>query len=696
MSQKYPGGFITKNPVAPTSSAASGIWTLDQQQQAQKAGTWPSPPIFIEDLFSTYLYTGNGSTQTITNGIDLSGQGGLVWSKSRSNALSNFLCDTVRGRAFYLYSDATVAQQGPSAADRDITSFNANGYSLGPNSNADINTNAATFVSWTFREQPKFFDIVTYSGSSSDQTISHNLGSTPGCIMIKKLDSNTFNAGWAVYHRSLANPNNNYLVLNTTAATANYGASFISSVSSTTFTVAGGAGSISLAGSTYVAYLFAHDAGGFPVSGGGSTNGISCGTFVTNGSGGLSSAVNLGYEAQWLLVKNSGASENWQIYDTMRGMSFGGYSVLYPNLSNAEVSSASVLVPTATGFNTPTGSGPFASFANYIYIAIRRGPMKTPTVGTSVFYPQAISQADNIDSTGVPFPPDLVNTFSRNGTGRSSTELFQFVDRLRGLGTPNNTFTASAPRLVSSDTAAENTGSSYVQLKADSQNITRGTGWNSASYGNWIDYFWRRAPSFFDEVCYTGTGSATTFTHNLGAVPEMMIVKARNGNATWAVYAAPLGATKYLQLENNDPSGTLSAFWNDTAPTSTVFTLGTASAINGVTTQGVAYLFATCAGVSKVGSYTGTGALQTINCGFTGGARFVLIRRTDSTGDWFTYDSARGITSGNDPYLLMNSTAAEVTGTNYVDTDTTGFKVTAAAPAGLNASGGTYIFLAVA
>jgi hypothetical protein len=74
----------------------------------------------------------------------------------------------------------------------------------------------------------------------------------------------------------------------------------------------------------------------------------------------------------------------------------------------------------------------------------------------------------------------------------------------------------------------------------------------------------------------------------------------------------------------------------------------------------------------------------------------VLIKRTDENGDWYVWNSARGISSGNDPYLLLNDTAAEVTGTNYVDTDTTGFKVTAAAPAGINASGGTYIFLAIA
>ena len=77
MSERFPGGFITKTPVVPTPTSASGVWTLDQQLQAQKAGTWPyGGPMYIEDVFSTYLYTGNGSTQTITNGVNLSTYGG--------------------------------------------------------------------------------------------------------------------------------------------------------------------------------------------------------------------------------------------------------------------------------------------------------------------------------------------------------------------------------------------------------------------------------------------------------------------------------------------------------------------------------------------------------------------------------------------------------------------------------------------
>jgi len=135
-------------------------------------------------------------------------------------------------------------------------------------------------------------------------------------------------------------------------------------------------------------------------------------------------------------------------------------------------------------------------------------------------------------------------------------------------------------------------------------------------------------------------------------------------------------------------------FYN-TLPTSSQFYLTDSNRVNGSSGTYVAYLFATLAGVSKVGSYTGTGTTKQIDCGFTGGARFVLIKRTDSTGDWYVWDSARGIVAGNDPYLLMNSTAAEVTNTDYIDTYSAGFEISSTAPAAINASGGSFIFFAV-
>jgi hypothetical protein len=133
-----------------------------------------------------------------------------------------------------------------------------------------------------------------------------------------------------------------------------------------------------------------------------------------------------------------------------------------------------------------------------------------------------------------------------------------------------------------------------------------------------------------------------------------------------------------------------------TTPTASVFSLGTAANTNNSGDNYVAYLFATLAGVSKVGSYTGSGTTKQIDCGFTGGARFVLIKRTDVAGAWYVWDSARGIVSGNDPYLLLNSSAAEVTNTDYIDTYSAGFEISSTAPAAINANGGTFVFLAVA
>ena len=216
----------------------------------------------------------------------------------------------------------------------------------------------------------------------------------------------------------------------------------------------------------------------------------------------------------------------------------------------------------------------------------------------------------------------------------------------------------------------------------------------STLWGSWL---FKRAPGFFDVVCYTGTGSVRTLNHNLAVAPEMMIVKVRGANSgSWRVYHSALGPTKGITINLTNAAFTLSTIWNDTAPTSSVFTVGTYGEVNLSGDTFVAYLFASCPGVSKVGSYTGTGTTLQINCGFTAGARFVMIKRTDSTGDWYVWDSTRGIVAGNDPYILLNSAVAEVTNTDYVDTYSAGFEISSTAPAAINASGGSFIFLAIA
>jgi hypothetical protein len=218
----------------------------------------------------------------------------------------------------------------------------------------------------------------------------------------------------------------------------------------------------------------------------------------------------------------------------------------------------------------------------------------------------------------------------------------------------------------------------------------------NASGVTFINWMFRRAPGFFDEVCYTGTNSARTINHNLGVVPELIIVKRRSNTAAWQSYSSGLANTEYLVLNSTAAKATGTTLWNSTTPTSTVFTVGTSTTVNSGGENYVAYLFASCPGVSKVGSYTGNGSSQTIDCGFAAGARFVLIKRTDSTGDWYVWDTARGIVAGNDPHLSLNTTAAEVTTDDTIDTDSSGFAVNQVAATNVNVSSATYIYLAIA
>ena len=631
---------------------------LNQKALAAAVST---QPVFVEDVMSSYLYTGNGSTQTITNNIDLAGYGGLVWIKNRvDGARHHELFDTARGIYKALYSNQTWAQGNDT---NDLTAFNNNGFSIG--SVPDINGSGNAIASWTFRKQPKFFDVVTYTGTGSATTIAHNLGSVPGCIMVKRTDSS---GDWAVYHRSTGGTD--VLFLNGDNAKVTSSVYWNNTDPTSTVFSVGTNFRVNTNGATYVAYLFAHDAGGFGTSG--SDNVISCGSF-NNSLGSVS--VTLGWEPQWIMFKKAGSAGDWSIVDNMRGMPVGGSDpYLSANLSAAE-NSGDLVTPTATGFITVGLPGD----ATHLYIAIRSGPMKTPTSGTSVFKPVLQNGGAFVTTS---FPVDSFWSAWTTLAGYGSN----VADRLRGGGN----------YLDTRSSAAEDVNATQY-LKFD-YNTGVSDGLFSTSYSR-IYWAFRRAPGFFDEVCYTGTGSATTVSHNLGVVPEMMIVKGRNNTLNWVVYHKnmPTPETAIIYLNDTSAKLTDSGTWNATNPTSTVFSVGTAQTVNQNTISFVAYLFATVAGVSKVGSYTGTGTTLQVDCGFTAGARFVLIKRSNSTGgDWYVWDSARGIVAGNDPYLLLNSTAAEVTSTDYVDTYNAGFELSSTAPADLNANGGTFIFLAIA
>ena len=621
-------------------------------------------PKYIEDYFSTYLVTGDGTAPAVNNGIDLSTKGGLVWIKKRSAAGSHSLFDTARGANLRLISNDTAAQ------DSVNLSFTTTGFS-----NYTLDS-GVTYASWSWAKAPKFFDVVTYTGNGSTggQTINHNLGSTVGCIIVKRTDAVE---QWRVYHTTQGVAA--YAGLNSTAAFTTDSNNPWKTPTSTTFGVGDGTywTSLNASGGTYVAYLFAHNAGGFGLTG--TDNVISCGSFTTGGSGDFS--VTLGYEPQWVLLKqSSGAGGNWVLFDTMRGMSNTNVARLIPNTSGAETNySAPYCVPSATGFYSTAG-GFFDAGETIIYIAIRRGPMKVPTSGTSVFDD---NYGINLASAGTIFNSNmLVDMFINKGYSTSTASFVQ--DRLRG---PNQYLSANT-------TGIEQTASDW---KLDQMT---GIGYATArNLSDRIGWMFRRAPSFFDEVCYTG-GITSNPSHNLGVTPEMYIVKCRSSGTSdrgWYVYHSSYDtANNYILMNSSAGLASLAGVWSS-GPTATTFGVENGYAVNDSGQTYVTYLFATCAGVSKVGEFSHlNGTATDVDCGFTSGARFILFKRYDDVGSWYVYDSARGIVSGNDPYLLLNSTAAEVTNTDYVDTYSAGFEISSTAPAAINASGGTFIFLAIA
>ena len=634
--------------------------------------------LYVEDVFSTYLYTGaGGANVTVNNGIDLAGKGGLVWIKLRSAAQNHFLLDTARGN-YVLNSNLTNAQ-GSAVFTTSSTGFTSDWGT----------TNGGTYASWTFRKAPKFFDVVTWTGNGvSIRNFTHSLGVAPGFILVKRTDSSS---DWFAYHRSRGAQT---LVLNSTAAAGATYFDAITNVSSIAFGVgpddgASGPTSLNVNGATYVAYLFAHDATSDGI--------IQCGSFTTDSNGNFANQ-NLGWEPQWILYKSSSGTGSWEMIDNMRGLPVStAPKQLRANTTQAEFD-GNIIALTPTGFQCTANQ--LSPNTTYVYIAIRRGPMRTPTTGTSVLGIVSRNGTGANASISAGITTDLAITKVRGYNTGTANYAFGWWDRLRGA---NNVLQSNA-------TNADNTTFTDALIGFDNQlGVRVGPEANSVFVnradgtldGIFINYFFRRAPGFFDAVCYTGTGSARTVSHNLGVAPELMIVKSRVGaNSAWRVYAAPLGNATQMRLETTAAASSATIggepLWNNTTPTATVFSLGSSAEVNNSGVTWVAYLFASCPGVSKVGSYTGNGSSQTINCGFAAGARFVMIKRTDSTGDWYVWDTARGIVAGNDPYMWLNGTALDQTGNDTLDPDSSGFVVNQVSATNINVSSATYIYLAVA
>ena len=310
--------------------------------------------------------------------------------------------------------------------------------------------------------------------------------------------------------------------------------------------------------------------------------------------------------------------------------------------------------------------------------------------------------------TGVGFQPDLVW-----GKGKSYAVNHALIDAVRG----SNKF------LESSTSDAEDTLSTII-TSFDTDGFSVGSaGRLNTSGQTYVAWNWKangsgvsntdgsitstvsaNTTSGFSIVSYTGTGVGTiaTIGHGLDQAPDWIVVKSRDTSGRgWIVYHSSLGATKKLDLEDTDPAQTVTANWNDTEPTSTVFTVGTGGDTN-TTDDFIAYCFHSVDGFSRMGKYVGNGSADGpfVYTGFR--PAFVMIKRTDSAGSWTMLDATRDTYNEMDTILVAEATSTETdfgTANRNMDFLSNGFKIrytTAGGTTEMNASGGTYIYMAFA
>lgn len=642
------------------------------------AGNTQGIPANSDDLFKINVWDGSGSARTITNGINLSGEGGLTWIKKRSGSAQHTLQDTVRGATKHLRSSG---DSGEATEAQTVTAFNSNGFSLGTDDM--VNASSSRYVGWTFRQAPKFFDIVTYTGDgTSNRTISHNLGSTPGMIIGK---STSTSAHWMVWHTAMVD--NEFLRLNQTDAQGGYGSYYEAGMTSTTVGVSSTSSTygMNINGATYVLYIFAHNNSDGVFGSTGDQDIIKCGSYTGDGSTNGTKIIDLGFEPQWVLIKTSSTSDSWLILDNMRGIAESQNAVIRADSAQGDENDSTAMgTLLSNGFRVTKNNNEInGNGQTYVYMAIRRGPMATPDDATQVF--ATVNQAGGYQTTRYAtagFPVDFAL-----GKETSASGSWYAYDRLRGAKIDLNT----------NDTSADNSNSPGP-CQFDFDDKVRVQLFNSSKTVSW--WMWKRAPGYFDMVAYTGTGSATTISHNLGVPPEMIWVKRRDTTSTFGwifgTSANTFEADGYERgafLNATNAFGGAGQFTPVGSHSATVFPVSTNSDVNASGGKYIAYLFATVAGVSKVGSFTSTGSDMTIDCGFTSGARFVLLKKTSGSDQWYLWDSVRGIVSGNDSRLKLNDTTAAVTHSDNIDPDNSGFILHDNI---LGGSGNKFIFYAIA
>jgi hypothetical protein len=701
---KLPSGTTAERPTSPS----TGEWRYNTDNNLIEfwdGGAWRDlqdeeiPPVPSEN-FNTVLYTGNSSTQSIT-GVGF--EPDWVWIKERGPAAENHnLTDSSRGTNKILNSNNTSAEI---TSTTRITSFDSDGFTLG--SNNETNDSGSTYVAWCWKanggttssntdgtetstvqvNSKAGFSIIQWTSTTatSSTTVGHGLGTTPAMIIVKRTDAVE---DWYIWHKELGGGGsgalNKFLRFNTNAqATAT---NLFNTVNSTVFNP-----TYTSAPNTNIGYCFAEKAGYSKF-----------GTYTGNGSDN-GPIINTGFEPAFVMTKQTNTVSNWVIVDNKRSTTNPRDKGLRPNsdATEASVSNNMVVDFLSNGFQLKQTGGANDNGGTFIYMAFASDPSPAPVLADSFNANLYTGNGTSQSVTGVGFSPNLVFLKMRNNP---SSYISRVIDSVRGV----------TKEIYPESSLAENTETAGV-LSLDADGFTLGT---NAAYNNngtnFVSWNWKANPiptintdgtvqsvvsanqaSGFSIVSFK-TPATNNFTvgHGLSDAPKLMIIKGTSIVSSWTVYSSEIGATNYLQLNTTNGSTASSLPFNDTAPTSSVFTLGSSTVWYGTNESYIAYCFSEVAGFSKFGSYTGNGSSTgpVVTTGFQ--PDFIILKSSSySPTQWVLMDSVRDNSVDFSAILFANASNAETDGITRAETSSTGFQITTASNS-YNRNGETYIYMA--
>jgi hypothetical protein len=703
-------------------SAGFGSGKIDQIRIFNKAITstevttlynevYCQPTIVPTDYFEPVIYTGNGSTQSITS-LDFTPD--FSWIKAREAISSHALFDSVRGVYNIISSESTSSQSNLSP--NGLTAFNSNGFTVSDISSGAnaVNGSAggtysgtnAEYISWNWKAGGA--DVQNTDGSITSQvsanvdagfsivktvfgsgeaslTVGHGLNEAPTLIIVKRTDATE---DWAVKY-NVVDGSADQMRLNTTAASE-------AGLFTTTSTTVIGFGTTGVAHTT-IAYCF-H-----------SVEGMSrVGSYVGTGASGNS--IVTGFRPAYVMIKRTDTSgHSWLIYDNKRDPSNPVGKILYANTNQVENPVGNIMNFLSNGFEfITTNTSHNANGDTYIFMAFAEENVQPEPELANSFNTVTYTGNGGTQSIDTGFKPDLVWFKERNGTN-----AHQLYDTVRGddFALYSNLTDAEFNYSThpSGDLSPTFLSNGFQTPSVTNNGINRNTGtyvaWcfkasNDSTInqdGSITSIVSANPASGFSVVKHTAPSSEQNYTigHGLSQKPDMVILKGLDSASGWFVWHKDLSQESYyLYLNGSFGESDLTQdtrIWGQQSFTDSVI-----STRSNYTTQlnqdYIAYCFTSIAGYQKVGSYSGNQSLNTanqINFGFTPG--FVLIKNTtNANSQWMLFDSVR--TNGMALYANQANTEADYSTALLLSSQGLEFKST---NINVNQSGATYIYLAI-